>query len=154
MIIKKLVGKLIYICIYPLFRLYIYNSDRAYVLLVYKNEIVLSQNWLGLHDEWALPGGGMHNGEDPKVAVAREVYEELNIDIIPSALTKLGGKSYRSRFANNYQIYKYNFRTRPRITINTEILQAKFVSIKDVKKIKLNETTAKALTLAKMEMLT
>jgi 8-oxo-dGTP pyrophosphatase MutT (NUDIX family) len=154
MIIKKIVGKFVYICIYPVFRVFIYNSDRAYVLLIYKNEIILSQNWLGWHNEWALPGGGMHKGEDPKLAVAREVYEELNIKIKPSALTKLSNKSYRSRFANNYHIYRCNLKTRPKISISTEILQAKFINVKDVKKIKLNEATDKALTLAKMEMLT
>jgi 8-oxo-dGTP pyrophosphatase MutT (NUDIX family) len=149
MIFKKLIGRTIYVFSYPIFRVLVYGTHRAYVLLMYKDQAIISQNILGWGNEWSLPGGGIKKGEDPKIAATREVKEELNIEIIPSKLIQIGEKSYTSRFGNNYVIYEYNLNYAPKISNSLEILQSKTIDLRQMKNYKLNEVASIALSLSK-----
>jgi 8-oxo-dGTP pyrophosphatase MutT (NUDIX family) len=149
MIFKKLIGRIVYIFTYPLFRVIVYGTNRAYVMLIYKDQAIISQNTLGWGNEWCLPGGGIKKGENPKIAAAREIKEELNIRILPSKLIQIGKKSYISRFGNNYVIYKYDLKYAPKISNSLEILQSKEVNFKHIKSYKLNEVANISLSLLK-----
>lgn len=149
MIFKKLVGRSIYVFLYPLFRIFIYNTNRAYVLLIYKDRVIISQNVLGWGNKWCLPGGGIKKGENPKNAVIREIKEELNIKLSAAELISIGKKNYTSRFGNNYVIYKCYLKNVPKISNSLEILQSKMVYLKHIKSYNLNEVASIALSLLK-----
>ena len=52
-------------------------------------ELLLVVNAIGDRN-WTLPGGGMKRREEPAAAAARELREELGVDIAPVALKSLG----------------------------------------------------------------
>lgn len=73
-------GRVAYITLLPLIRIFVKRSHRAYVIVVCEGEILLIKNWLG-RQYWGLPGGGIQKKEEPIQAVAREVKEETGLDI-------------------------------------------------------------------------
>ena len=52
----------------------------AYVVCVRDGALLLVR-FTGA-DRWALPGGGLDHGEDPRDAVVREVHEETGLDAV------------------------------------------------------------------------
>lgn len=57
----------------------VHRTTRARVAIVCGKEILLEQNWG--ESLWALPGGGIHKGEEPVAAAAREIKEELSLNV-------------------------------------------------------------------------
>ncbi|MFL6107964.1 MAG: NUDIX hydrolase [Marmoricola sp.] len=55
----------------------------AYAVILRDDQILLSRlaPYLGPHEQWTLPGGGIDFGEDPRDAVVREVHEETGLDV-------------------------------------------------------------------------
>jgi ADP-ribose pyrophosphatase YjhB (NUDIX family) len=55
----------------------------AYAVIVRNDQILLSRlaDVLSPNPTWTLPGGGLDHGEDPRVAVVREVQEETGLDV-------------------------------------------------------------------------
>ena len=60
----------------------------AAALINEKNEVLLAQRPEGkrLAGKWEFPGGKVEEGESPEVALARELKEELGIDVAPHDL--------------------------------------------------------------------
>lgn len=56
------------------------------------NVLVVRGAWLKLYGDegWALPGGGLHRGEDPASGAARELREELSLIVDPTELRSIG----------------------------------------------------------------
>lgn len=52
-------------------------------IVVRDERVVLLRN---RRDEWELPGGKLELGESPERCVAREIEEELGLDVAPAAL--------------------------------------------------------------------
>lgn len=54
----------------------------AYAVILRDDRILLSRLSARLTNEelWTLPGGGVEHGEDPRVAVVREIHEETGLD--------------------------------------------------------------------------
>jgi mutator protein MutT len=52
-------------------------------IVVRRDAVVLVRN---RRDEWELPGGKLEPGETPERCVAREIDEELGLDVAPEAL--------------------------------------------------------------------
>ncbi|MCW2784841.1 MAG: hypothetical protein JWP74_1358 [Marmoricola sp.] len=52
-------------------------------MILRDDDILLSRlaPYLGDHEQWTLPGGGIDFGEDPRDAVVREVHEETGLDV-------------------------------------------------------------------------
>lgn len=59
------------------------------LILSLDDEVLLVKNWLG-PQLWALPGGGVHKGEQPEVALRRELMEELGIALDAESYPYLG----------------------------------------------------------------
>ncbi len=65
-------------------------------LLIESGRVLLSQRKKGTHLEgaWEFPGGKAEPGEDPKVALARELQEELGIDVVVSDIVEVTFHAY------------------------------------------------------------
>jgi 8-oxo-dGTP pyrophosphatase MutT (NUDIX family) len=72
------------------------GSHRARILVLRGNQAIGVKGWLGAKD-WGLPGGGLQKDELPKVAAARELFEELNIKVNTSNFIDLGVRPYSHR---------------------------------------------------------
>jgi ADP-ribose pyrophosphatase YjhB (NUDIX family) len=65
----------------------------AYAILRAGDDVLLTR----LRDTggmWTLPGGGIDHGEDPLVAVVREVYEETGLELAPGRLVAVTSKHF------------------------------------------------------------
>lgn len=89
-------GGIIYWIGWPVSFLSLYFSRRARVLIVCKNEVLLTKNWMGGGD-WHAPGGGLHRGESPKDGAVRELQEEIGLEVAPDRLQKLYEKRVTTR---------------------------------------------------------
>ena len=64
----------------------------AYALIVHEEQILLCRisseipEWEGF---WTLPGGGIEFGEDPELAMIREVKEETGLDVVSESIAKI-----------------------------------------------------------------
>lgn len=74
------VGVAIFWISWPITWLAVNNSRRTRVLIIAKDEVLLVKNWLG-RNRWTLPGGGAHGKETLQTAAAREIKEELGLDV-------------------------------------------------------------------------
>ncbi len=54
---------------------------------------------------WAAPGGGIDPDERPETAVARELREELGVEIeVRGLIGVYGGPEFRTRYPNGHQV--------------------------------------------------
>jgi 8-oxo-dGTP diphosphatase len=51
-------------------------------------------------DLWTLPGGGIDHGEDPRLAVVREVYEETGLELTPGRLVGVTSRHFTGHSPN------------------------------------------------------
>ena len=138
-------GKIAYLIGYPVFKLLVTNSHRAYVVVSYKEEILITKNWLDYKRPWRLPGGGVHENELPLMAASRELKEEVGIEIQPDKLTLLA-ENIQHKKGYSYSIFSLKLSSRPKLRLQyPEILEAKFVDIKTIKK---SELTGEQLNFA------
>lgn len=56
----------------------------AGVVINYKGEVLLQRR--SDNGEWSLPGGALDPGEEPADAVAREIFEETGVEVVPERL--------------------------------------------------------------------
>lgn len=55
------------------------------MIILRGDEVLLVRSWAG-NGDWDLPGGGIHDGEQPVKAAVRELHEELSIVADPESL--------------------------------------------------------------------
>ncbi|MCY7397108.1 MAG: NUDIX domain-containing protein [Nocardioides sp.] len=68
----------------------------AYALVVREEWVLLTRNsGLGPHPgHWTLPGGGVEHGEDPRVAVVREVAEETGLVCVAGEVLEVASSHF------------------------------------------------------------
>lgn len=136
----KILGKAIYILGYPALRIIINNSVRSYVVVIYKDQVLLTKNWLGLHNKWRLPGGGVKAKESPVAGVLRELYEEVGLIISKSELVAITKTAKIAKGNYKYWLYELKLNKQPVLNINKhEILEAEFIAIDKLKKLHISE---------------
>ncbi|HEX3568441.1 MAG TPA: NUDIX hydrolase [Candidatus Saccharimonadales bacterium] len=67
-----------------------------------------------------LPGGTLEEGEQPLIAMTREVYEETGIEIGGHALQKIYEGAGYSKHKTYYSLYVARLEARPNITLSWE----------------------------------
>lgn len=72
------------------------NRYGAFIICFVGDHMLLSRA-PDSNGDWELPGGGIEDGENPKVAVLRELYEETGIYIEDAPIKKI----------YNHQLYHY-----------------------------------------------
>ncbi len=146
----KVFGKIIYFCGYPVFRLLIKGTTRAYVVVRVKDELLVTQNWLGFQKKWRLPGGGVHDGEAPVHAVQRELAEEVGVRTNEQNLQLLG--EFTSEFNYQYSLFELTLPEKPELTVDErEILRAQFMPLADIANVYVSEEIRNFLKLVKKD---
>jgi len=109
-----LIGRVSFVLLLPLLRIYLKDSQRVYLSIVYQGKIILVKNWLA-RDTWRLPGGGIGKNETPKQAVLREAKEELRLVLQEVKLATLNsGTMQVDGLGFHYTNYVYVMDTFPR----------------------------------------
>lgn len=83
--IVKLIGTLAFYVTLPALFFYLQKNERSRVIVVHDGKILVLKSWYG-PDMWILPGGGIHDDEQPAVGAARELREETGIQVEPGKL--------------------------------------------------------------------
>ncbi len=130
--IWRRIGRIAYPVLLPLIIVYSrLTKPRARILIVYKDEVLVVENWLS-SGKWALPGGGIDRGETPLAAAIRETQEELAIDLDSSDVTSLGLHSVKQRFyiTSHFHLFAVELTTRPIVTPEShEIMNYAWMSV-------------------------
>jgi ADP-ribose pyrophosphatase YjhB (NUDIX family) len=146
----KILGRVVYFFGYPLFRLLIQGTTRAYAIVRVDNELLVTQNWLGFQKKWRLPGGGVAHTESIADAIVRELHEEVGLRVSPEQLQLVQNEPFRSGIHYNYFLYVLDLSEKPKLRIDQrEILQAKFVAIDALQNMPISEEIRNFLKLEK-----
>lgn len=118
-------GKLAYLILYPLVKIWLGHSKRAYALIGCGGEILVIKNWFG-RQAWHLPGGGIRKGESPAEAASRELQEELGIIVSERTLVPLSSGIWHDRKLNfEYEILATQLAVKQQLRMRRpEILEA------------------------------
>lgn len=73
----------------PISGIWLHNSQRNRVIVLFEDEILLVCSSFGVQD-WSLPGGGKRKSESSKKAASRELSEETGIKVKEDQLTSIG----------------------------------------------------------------
>lgn len=144
--LPKILGQVIYFFGYPIVRLAIFKSTRAYVLITYKDEALLTVDWLSFRHQQRLPGGGVKHREDPLEAAKREVYEEIGLIIDTNSLKPITDQPIHSKKHFKYYVYTLNINEKPTLrTKDLDVLYTNWVKRQDVGNLLLGEEAITAL---------
>jgi 8-oxo-dGTP pyrophosphatase MutT (NUDIX family) len=119
------IGKLAYLVSLPVIRLYLKRTKRAYVLIRYKDEVLVVKNLLS-RGSWMLPGGGIKSYESPKLGAIREAWEEI----------KTSGKWDTDNLGHFYIIFEIRLSQKPK-NLNLrqpELLTARWLPPAEIRK--------------------
>ena len=146
--LKILLGRALYFLSYPLLLFFLKGSTRAYVLFELEDKVLLTQSMLDYSSRWHLVGGGIKKGETLLQGLAREVKEEIGIDIQASKLTQLNSEMLVAKNSYKYALFSYHLTDTPKITLRKyEITNAHFFPLDEIAQIKTSDTVQKALQL-------
>ncbi len=86
-----------------------------------------------------LPGGGLRCGERPECAAARELCEEVGIDVAPAQLRLVMERVVHHEYKKDrIRIYRVDFEPEPAVTIDRrEVIWAGFFSPEDARRLEL-----------------
>ncbi|MFO0882026.1 MAG: NUDIX hydrolase [Candidatus Saccharimonadales bacterium] len=140
-------GRCIYFFGYPIFRILIKNTYRAYVVVRYKDKILVTKNWLGHQKKWRLPGGGVHKNERPALAASRELLEEVGIRVTEKDLLQLTQTPHEARYGYLIDLFVVSIASLPKINPDErEIIKATFMSKDELLKQECSEELLLALS--------
>jgi 8-oxo-dGTP diphosphatase len=71
----------------------------AAAIIVERGRVLLTQRKRGAHLEgmWEFPGGKVEDGEDPKDALARELREEIGVDVDVGDIVEVTFHAYETK---------------------------------------------------------
>jgi 8-oxo-dGTP pyrophosphatase MutT (NUDIX family) len=80
--------------LWPALVVYLRRGERARILIVHGDEVLLVRSWLGTR-KWSLPGGGLHSDEPILQGCLRELREETGIVLAEKQVTKMFSSVFR-----------------------------------------------------------
>ena len=89
---------------WPALWIYLHRGERTRLLLVCNGEFLVLKSWLRAGRRWNLPGGGLHDGEQPDAGLMREVREETGITLSKQQITQM----YKSEYKESGLRFTYN----------------------------------------------
>lgn len=144
----NLTGRLAFWATWPAMAATIYFTKRTRILVVAGDEILLTKGWLG-SGQWALPGGGLHRGEDPAEGALRELKEETGVLASKDQLKSLFSGRVMGETSTNYYIYAYalELSEKPQLTRQKgEIIELEWRTLEEVyKKLPPGKVTARII---------
>lgn len=143
MTLREFAGYVAFWAFWPIWFAYLKGSVRTRVLVVAGRKVLVVKDWHG-GGKWALPGGGVHQGESFKKSAVREVYEETNLTLEPQKLKSLG-QAETKKGGIPFRIARYGVKVKKAFPLkpkSLEIHQAEWVLIKN-----LDETNTEPLVL-------
>ena len=125
-------GKIGYIITRPGVYVFIRFTRRSYVVIRVKDEVIVTKDWLDMHKNWRLPGGGVKRSESPQLGAKREVKEEVGLNIDVKSL-KFIKKGVHPSLKYHFWVYELILDKKPNISINRyELAKARWVDIKSL----------------------
>lgn len=113
------------------------KQSRARALLIFDHKILLIQDAVNIRKRWGLPGGGIEYNETAAEATAREIREELSIDIPAEEYHELGTYDHRSikqRFDTTFFYHVISYPERHHVKPTHEIYDAKWFRLDSLPK--------------------
>jgi 8-oxo-dGTP pyrophosphatase MutT (NUDIX family) len=109
------------------------GSQRTRVIVRCGDKVLLLRSRFG-SQEWALPGGGLHKGEQPELGAARELKEEAGIELEPSSFRLLSQGIHRKNQWHHFNYWLFEARVsdtshRPQ---RFEILETQWFDVADL----------------------
>jgi 8-oxo-dGTP pyrophosphatase MutT (NUDIX family) len=106
---------------WPALYIYLRRSERTRIVVLYEGRVLVLKNWLS-DNRWSLPGGGLHEGEDPREGAARELLEETGIRAMAADLEVIGAGQYRLH-GLGYPFHSYVLRLSVEPTIRRQRIE-------------------------------
>jgi 8-oxo-dGTP pyrophosphatase MutT (NUDIX family) len=131
---------------YPLLWIYLKVGTRTRVLVIVDDLVLLLMGHIGL-DQWGLPGGGVHCGEEPLNGAIREVKEETGINLSAKQLKFLyhTQSSYKG-LKYMYDCFYVQLTTKPPLQKQAfEVAKMQWLPLLDVDKINATKETKMAV---------
>ncbi|MBD1222013.1 NUDIX domain-containing protein [Virgibacillus halodenitrificans] len=107
-----------------------------------KGEILFQNKGNG--EKWSLPAGGIEVGEAPAEAIAREVWEETGLIVVPKKLLGVfGGKDFRYEYPNghlveyNTYVFECEIKSGVQNPIDRETTELRYFSLEDMPELAL-----------------
>ena len=128
-----------------------YRQSTSAVILDKSGRVLIVQKRSYKDNEWDIPGGGIEEGEKPKVAIVRELSEELGCDNFEVVKTSKIIDRYewpdeliKQKIKENKPVYKGQQRTQFLIKFSGEEneLKTQEEEIKAIKLVSINELSA------------
>jgi 8-oxo-dGTP pyrophosphatase MutT (NUDIX family) len=128
-------GLIGYKIVLPLMRVFISRTERAYIMLIDEDKILMTKNWLS-NGLWALPGGGIRYSETPQQAIIREAKEEIKVELTDIGMKLAGQGVWKTdSLGFSYKIFKARYNPGLFKPNGHEITDVRWILIND-----LNET--------------
>jgi ADP-ribose pyrophosphatase YjhB (NUDIX family) len=105
--------------------------------------MIRTHKWSG---KWGIPGGKIKWGEASEAALRREILEETNLDISDIQFVLVQDCIHSQEFYKHAHFVLLNYTARcvgenPRVVLNDEGREFKWLSLADAKTLELNQPT-------------
>ena len=94
--VAQVLGTVAFWLTWPVTFWYFRGSQRTRIFVRSGDKMLMTKGWLSA-GKWALPGGGLHAGEQPLDGALRELDEEVGLRLSPADLRVLGQHNVGSR---------------------------------------------------------
>lgn len=144
--LRQKIGIVAFWLAWPALYVYLHGSTRTRALIVCRGEILLVRTTVG-DGRFALPGGGVHAGEQLESALQREVAEETGIHI--SGPRVLGAEPVHEHgFRFFVHFFAVRLRIKPELRLQwSEISDARWVKLAEVPNLPCKPEVQRALEL-------